>query len=259
MTRLVGLLASLAILGGLTACCCPCVVNPGQPVVINPPPIDPPVVIAPPPPREDKIPNLIDPPNILDIKVEPMTAYAKDTRFSFVDLSTKGNFGRLQDAVFPDNHLGELIPGVHVAEGVPFRVQERYLLLRNASLIANLGVGGKMRRLHVCHAAHQYGNGNRAIAHYVLRYTDNTKAVFPVFYERHMINWWFDGKRPLPPESKIAWRGSNPPAKEGGYEVILYLTTFDNPHPQKTVHTIDFAFGDGGGAFPFCVAMTVEK
>ena len=132
-------------------------------------------------------------------------------------------------------------------------------MLRDAKLIANIGVGGKFRRLHVCHAAHHYGHGNSPIAYFVLRYTDNTKTVFPVVYGRHIINWWRDGKEQPPADSKVAWVGSNAPAKAGGYDVVLYLTTFDNPHPNKTIHTIDYAFGENVGAHPFCVAMTVEK
>src|SRR5262249_49746534 len=109
MSRVVTALASLFVVGGLTACCCPCWIDPGLPIVNNAPP-----------PAGDPIPNLVDPPEILDIKVEPTTTYDKDARFAFLDLSTKGNIGRLEGNFYGDNHLGEVKPGVQLMTDVPF-------------------------------------------------------------------------------------------------------------------------------------------
>lgn len=195
-----------------------------------------------------------------DVKPDPPEIFENDARFVFLDLRSKGNFGRTQGYIYKSNHFAELPLGAQKLADVPFRVQERYMNLADAKEITDLGVDCKFRRLHVCHGAHFYGSDKKPIASYVLRYEDGAKAELPVYYRRDVVNFW--GSDGLPREGKIAWKGRNEAAAAQACPVIyLFLTTYANPHPDKTVRTIDYVRGQEsrGGPIAFCIAMTAEK
>src|SRR5262249_5707034 len=148
--------------------------------------------------------------------------------------------------------------GVQLFAGVPFLIQERYMLFdKESSKFEHLGVEGKFVKLHVCHGAHFYGGKGEVLAHFTLRYTDGTSESLPVCYKRDVVNWWTaDGE---PTHAKVAWKGSNPAAKAQGCGLAIFLSTYDNPHPKKTVSTIDYIRAGKGQVTTFCVAMTVER
>src|SRR5262245_41695051 len=106
MTRIVSVLVSLLNFFGLIACCCnplPSVVPP----VVHPPPMfdERPRFVPPPqPPQQVQIPVPVDPPPVVVNKVDRPQIYDKDFRFTFLDLSNKGNIGRIEGTFFPDNH-----------------------------------------------------------------------------------------------------------------------------------------------------------
>ena len=57
---------------------------------------------------------------------------------------------------------------------------------------------------------------------------------------------------------QIAWVGTNQTTLPSNRYVRLYLTTWKNPQPEKTVESIDYVATNGKAA-PFCLAMTVEE
>ena len=57
---------------------------------------------------------------------------------------------------------------------------------------------------------------------------------------------------------KKAWEGKNEPAQGFNASIRLYLATWNNPHPDKAVVSIDYISAQTDAA-PFCVAMTVER
>jgi hypothetical protein len=99
------------------------------------------------------------------------------------------------------------------------------------------------------------------IGRYVLRYSDGTHAELPVVVGRHVRHWWAEVGEPNPfaalPEGTVVWTGSNPSAKDAKATLRLYLTSYENPHPEKEVVSVDFVSAMTTAA-PFLVAMTVE-
>lgn len=57
----------------------------------------------------------------------------------------------------------------------------------------------------------------------------------------------------------MVWIGDNAFARQSNCRLRLYLTSWDNPHPQKTINCIEFVKLNGTPAAPFCVAISVEK
>ncbi len=96
----------------------------------------------------------------------------------------------------------------------------------------------------------------------MLRYADGTRHELPIQYGRHLKEWWTPAADPTkaaqPLENGIvAWTGSNPPARQQGHILRLYLTTYANPRPDLEVTDIDYVSAMTEAA-PFLVAVTIE-
>ena len=53
------------------------------------------------------------------------------------------------------------------------------------------------------------------------------------------------------------WVGRNAATKEAKIYLRLYLSVWENPHPEKTVASLDYVSAMTDAA-PFCAAITVE-
>jgi hypothetical protein len=75
-----------------------------------------------------------------------------------------------------------------------------------------------------------------------------------------VVDWWAYPDQKAPTRSKVGWEGENEAAKGFEAKIKLYLTTWENPHPDKKVLRIDYvATMPDQDAAPFCVAMSVEE
>ena len=133
-------------------------------------------------------------------------------------------------------------------------------------------MGKKFAKLHVLHAT-GYGRGNSddgqeddpgvikdgtRIAEYKVRYDDGTSETIPVVYGQDVRDWWFTEASKGVSRGKVAWKGDNELAKGFDIRIRLYLTTWENPDPNKTVTAIDYVKTGDSVAAPFCVALTLE-
>jgi hypothetical protein len=102
---------------------------------------------------------------------------------------------------------------------------------------------------------------NTAVGKYVLHYADGAREELAIVVGRHVRHWWAEANEPDPyaalPEGTVAWTGSNPSAKDAKATLRLYLTSYENPHPEKEVASVEFVSAMTTAA-PFLVAMTVE-
>jgi hypothetical protein len=57
---------------------------------------------------------------------------------------------------------------------------------------------------------------------------------------------------------KVAWTGVNEASLKQNKNLRLYLTTWENPKPDKKVVSIDYV-SKKTNAGPFCIAMTLEE
>ena len=100
--------------------------------------------------------------------------------------------------------------------------------------------------------------GQIPIGSFTLRYDDATTQTIPVVNRKDIFDWW---KRPDTRDlnsAKAAWESSNDHGKKTGIKIRLFLSTWENPHPDRPVVSIEFASALTKAA-PFCVAMTVSE
>jgi protocatechuate 3,4-dioxygenase beta subunit len=74
-------------------------------------------------------------------------------------------------------------------------------------------------------------------------YADGTASRSELRYNVHLRDWWrspYEDPARLPNElTKVAWQGLHPARKTGS--IRLYRVAFINPHPEKTIHSLEFA------------------
>jgi hypothetical protein len=180
-----------------------------------------------------------------------------------------------------DNDLRELPPGTGVWSNIVFDVRG-VVMLRQLSMrgypwrwhweqhpvrVDGIRLGNTFRRLHAFHGMLQgyheplVVESGMEVGHYTLHYADGSQAELPIVVGRHVRHWWAQEgeENPFAPlsEGTVVWTGSNPSAKDAKATLRLYLTSYQNPHPEKEVVTVDYVSAMTTAA-PFLVAMTIE-
>jgi hypothetical protein len=93
---------------------------------------------------------------------------------------------------------------------------------------------------------------------YKAHYEDGSSEAIPIVYGEDVRDWWFAPDQKGVTHGKVAWEGDNKCAKAYGFRLRLYLGTWANPQPKKTVTRIDYLKEGQTPAAPFCIALTVE-
>ncbi|HRY48263.1 MAG TPA: protein kinase [Candidatus Paceibacterota bacterium] len=189
-----------------------------------------------------------------------------------------------------DDDLRALPVGVHRFGGTPFDVRGVVLLRKLESRdgffqtamwdrypreITSIRIRCGFSRLHVLHGACRWASlqDGTPIGSYIWHYVDGSTNEVKVVYGRDVREWWRGGKSPchqgdpqdemkrLPEDSvnpgKVVWVGANPVTEKYGATLRLYQSTYENPHPDLEVNSIDFVSAMSSAA-PFLIAMTVE-
>lgn len=199
-------------------------------------------------------------------------------KFSIVDLQPKANQDKTGRSLHNDsetgNDLAELKEGEQTLAGVKFTIGKKIMQLKSTVLenrpskIEGIKVDKKFRKLHILHAT-GYGNAapdnpahvpnGTTIGKYIIHYADMGTIEIPIVYGADVVDWWGGVQPQKFTKGKVAWTGSNQIAKQGGDIIRLYLTSWQNPSPEKEIATIDFISTSTSAAAPFCVAMTLEE
>jgi hypothetical protein len=191
---------------------------------------------------------------------------ADDKKFTYLDLQPKANH-KLKDSLHNrtgNNNLAELKDGEQTLEGVKFKIGEKLLQLGSTNLqdmpekIEGIKVDKTFAKLHILQATGWFAEDDAIIGEYTVTWDDDTSTTIPIRYGKDVLDWWFDDNSPEPSEAKVAWKGENEDSKAGNKKVRLYMTTWENPKPDKKVVSIDFSTTKQTQAAPFCVALTIE-
>ncbi len=167
-----------------------------------------------------------------------------------------------------DKNQLELATGTRILAGVEFQIGNRMIQLQGAHLpqmppsVEGIPVHRRMVRLYILHATQDASKSQgivdgQRIAEYRVRYADGDLATVPVIVGQDVRDWWSGDKGPVS-RGQVAWAGNNKAALDSHCYVRLYLSTWTNPHPEKTVQGIDYVAMKSSAA-PFCVAMTAEE
>jgi hypothetical protein len=172
------------------------------------------------------------------------------------------------------NNISALKAGVHTFNGVTFNVQGvvklRGDVLDNADkkfpTWINIPISCKCSRLYLLHGASDLKTPGDRVAWLILHYQDGSTARIDINGGEHVLDWWGPiyntdagvGRYTTSPDTELAWAGSNPDIKENAddFSLRLYKTAFDNPHPERTISSIDYASALSG-ASPFLAGLTI--
>ena len=104
--------------------------------------------------------------------------------------------------------------------------------------IKGVKVGAKLSRLFFLHTAAWISSSGTVVANYTVNYADGSSVAIPVIDGISISDWWQCGSLP---GAKLALTRSN----SKGHEVGLTLMEWNNPHPELTIESIDFAANTG--------------
>jgi hypothetical protein len=191
-----------------------------------------------------------------------------DKKMTCLDLQPRAN-SRLDEDVFgnrpADTTLKELKTGEQTFEGVRFNIGEKYIQLASTNVPARpekvdgIKVNRKFAKLHILHATVWSADDDAIVGEYTVTWDDDTSVTIPIRYGKDILDWWYADDDSPPSEAKVAWKGENEGATASGKKIRLYLSTWENPKPDKKVVKIDCSSTKQTPAAPFCVAMTVAE
>jgi RNA polymerase sigma factor (sigma-70 family) len=180
-----------------------------------------------------------------------------DSRFCSIDLGSHVNqklnerFHKYRDG----NDLAALPTGKQRFAGIPFTVAGGLVQVGGdkPAKAEGIRVGAKIVKLHFLHACGFCGSIPRGtpVGKYVVHYEDKRTQEIAIVYGRDVVDWWVQPGVADPTGSKVAWTGQNQLSP-----IRLFLTTWENPNPEKRIVTLDYVATGGN---PFCVAISAEE
>ena len=185
---------------------------------------------------------------------------------TMLDLTSSYN-GLLQSdwQGYPGNNLKSLPPAVHELDGVKFDVRGvvqlagRKLPITFPARTAPISVGRRCKRIHVLQGTAFTPGDVMEIARYKLQYADGSVEQLAVTYGVHVADWWLNPENSnVPSKARVVWTGLNDAAKSWGESLRLFLTTYDNPHPDREILSVTFESAMKRSS-PFMLAITVER
>jgi hypothetical protein len=195
---------------------------------------------------------------------------------SYIDLQSKAN-QKLDEPFHGDlegNDLAELPRGEQTFAKAKFKIGASLIQLGSTVVkdkpakVEGIAVDRKLKRLYFLHAT-GYGNAPAAeashvkddteIGHYLIHFEDKTTTKVPIVYGKDVRDWWDTSRDKETPRARLAWEGTSEAAKRANARLYLYRGTWENPHPDKRVVSIDYHSANDTAAAPFCVAITAES
>ncbi len=206
------------------------------------------------------------------------TAYAgaDDKSITYVDLQPQANqtlttnYGSGREG----NNLSAFPKGEQTFRGVKFKVEDQFIQLGSPLLsdprpdaVDGIKVGKAFAKLHMLHSTF-YGEGminiadGTEIGRYKVNYEDRSSEFVPIVYGKDVRDWWVPQGAKEVTRGKVAWEGENELSKQSKKRIWIFLGTWENPHPEKKVVSIDYEKVFEGGvetaASPFCLALTLQ-
>lgn len=164
------------------------------------------------------------------------------------------------------NNLVDLPTGIMKVDDIQLYIGEGRIQLSNGTspgaheTIRGIPVDQKAQTIHILQgcAFSRPGHGTM-VAKYAVHYDDGSTELIRVTVGRHVLGWWYNSSSTsLMTLAKIGWTGTNPHVAKLGLSLRLSLYSWANPHPEKTITSIDFDYGSAKLAVPFCVAITCD-
>jgi hypothetical protein len=183
----------------------------------------------------------------------------------------------------PGNNLVTLVSGLtadgvtrRIMHGVPFRLDGVVLVgpgetangegisVEVAPQVEGITIGRKVRRLHFLQGTHWRADGGTKVGAYIVHYQDGTRLEIPIRYGEDVRDWWVVSDRETQVSgARVAWSGSNEATAQARTRIRLYMKSWENPYPDRTIRSLDMVTGDQpsgpSASAPFLVGLTVEQ
>jgi len=189
-------------------------------------------------------------------------------QLEYIELQQHANRGLAESTgTVPENHLKELPEGEHTFAGVSFRIGKSVIQLASTRLptapesAEGIPVDCRAIRLYFLHATQWAGKAfgvpeGTTIGRYRIHYTDGSSVEVPVVCGEDIHDWWVHGEERAT-RGQVVWVGRNPAVESRKRHLRLFLSVWENRHPEKTVAKLDYVSAMTEAA-PFCVAVTAE-
>ena len=192
---------------------------------------------------------------------------AKTEPVKFVSLKGHTNVKwdeNLHSDRFEHNNLKSLPTGKQKFWDVEFEIGDGLMQLGAKNVdkpkeFKDIKIGRSAKKLHFLQACGYNTADDTVIGKYVVHYDDKSTADIEIAYGRDVVDWWSYPDQKAPTKGKAVWEGENEASKGFDAKIKLYLMTWENPKPDKTIASIDFvATNPEQEAAPFCVAITAD-
>ncbi len=168
----------------------------------------------------------------------------------------------------PGHDLQDVPQGLQLFGGVLFDVRGLIVLAGTRSLavsglalpeaVNGIPVGRKGRAVRFLQAAAFVGSApGLKIGEYVMHYENGETRTADLIYGENELDWWVSPAEGRVTKADEVWYGSNPATRGRGMKTRLIQFTWNNPLPQVTITSIDFASCLTTSS-PMLVAITVE-
>jgi hypothetical protein len=203
----------------------------------------------------------------------------EEKKIAYLDLGGKIT-PKLDDNFGADGRPGNFLTvpmGEQSFAEIKFKIGEGVIQLGSKVLqdkpekVEGIQVDKKASKLHILHAT-GYGGGpnvpgapwhvadDALIGEYKINYEDKSAEHIQIVFGQDVRDWWFRADEKETSRGKVAWKGDNELAKNYECRLRLYLTTWDNPTPDRKIVSIDYiGKKDETVAAPFCVAISLEE
>jgi hypothetical protein len=204
---------------------------------------------------------------------------ADDAKYQAIDLQPYATQKRTDGlgSGIEGNNLANLPGGKQLFGEIRFQVEDGIIHLgsnivdRHPEKVMGIKVGDKCIRLHILHATCFGGGPNKpgdpyhvkdgtTIGQYMVHYADGSGEGISIVYGEDVRDWFYVNDEATTTRGKVVWTGENDRAAMLDAKIRVYLTTWQNPNPDREIVTIDYlGRKNETAAAPFCVAMTLEK
>jgi hypothetical protein len=204
---------------------------------------------------------------------------ADELKFVAVDLQPHATQKRNEGlgSGIAGNDLASVPAGGETFGGIVFNIEDGIVHLgstivdRHPEKVEGISVGSKCLKLHILHATCFGGGPNKpgnqlhvadgtVIGKYVIHYSDGTGEDISIVYGEDVRDWFYVDDEAKTTRGKIVWNGENGRAVEVGAKIRLYMMSWENPHPEKVIASIDYVGKKSETpAAPFCMAITLER
>lgn len=213
------------------------------------------------------------------IVITNLVEAADEAQFQSIDLqpyTTQKRFDGLGSGI-EGNNLANVPGSEQSFGGVRFKIDDGIIHLgsniveRHPEKVEGIKVNSGCKKLHILHATCFGGGPNKpgdpfyvkdgaSIGQYMIRYRDGSGEGISINYGEDVRDWFFVDDEAPTSRGNIVWTGENDRAAMLDAKIRLYLSTWENPHPDKEIASIDYIGKKSETpCAPFCVAITLEK